>query len=118
MKILIVDDEEELSQHLKIFLSRRGYEVLSALDGEAGLRMFLDNQPDWLLLDHNLPKLKGKDVLAKIRQNYPQAKICFWTGNEDEVLKKEVEALGANKFMYKPIDVAVLMETLLGNGKA
>jgi DNA-binding response OmpR family regulator len=113
MKILIVDDEEDLNQHLKMFLSRRGYEVLSALDGETGLKMFLENKPDWLLLDNNLPKLKGKDVLKKIRQAYPGAKVCFWTGNEDAVLKKEVEALGANKFMYKPIDVAVLLETLL-----
>lgn len=118
MKILIVDDEEELSQHLKMFLSRRGYEVLSALDGEAGLKMFLETQPDWLLLDHNLPKLKGKEVLEKIRKVYPDAKICFWTGNEDAVLKKEIEALGVNKFMYKPIDVVVLMETLLSQNKA
>jgi DNA-binding response OmpR family regulator len=67
MKILIVDDSRLLRIANERTLTRAGYEVITAADGEEGLRLALESKPDLIVLDMMLPKLSGQEVLRQLR---------------------------------------------------
>ena len=69
MKILIVDDSRLLRTANERMLVKAGYEVITASDGEEGLRLALESKPDLVLLDMMLPKLSGQEVLRQLRAN-------------------------------------------------
>jgi DNA-binding response OmpR family regulator len=69
MKILIVDDSRLLRIANERTLVRAGYEVITAADGEEGLRVALESNPDLVVLDMMLPKLSGQEVLQQLRAN-------------------------------------------------
>jgi DNA-binding response OmpR family regulator len=69
MKILIVDDSRLLRIATERTLVRAGYQVITAADGEEGLRVALENKPDLVVLDMMLPKLSGQEVLQQLRAN-------------------------------------------------
>jgi DNA-binding response OmpR family regulator len=69
MKILIVDDSRLLRIATERALVRAGYEVITAADGEEGLRLALESNPDLVVLDMMLPKLSGQEVLRELRMN-------------------------------------------------
>jgi DNA-binding response OmpR family regulator len=69
MKILIVDDSRLLRTTTERTFLRAGYEVITASDGEEGLRLALESKPDLVVLDMMLPKLSGQDVLRELRKN-------------------------------------------------
>jgi DNA-binding response OmpR family regulator len=67
MKILIVDDSRLLRIANERMLVKAGYEVITAADGEEGLRLALESKPDLIVLDMMLPKLSGQEVLQRLR---------------------------------------------------
>ncbi len=69
-KILIVDDEPDIVEILYKRLSKEGYEVVTAVDGQEALVRVQENDPDVVLLDLMLPKLNGFEVLKEIRQKF------------------------------------------------
>jgi CheY-like chemotaxis protein len=69
MKILLIEDSKMLRQTQERALSRAGYEVISATDGEEGLRVARDSNPDLILLDMLLPKITGQDVLRTLKRD-------------------------------------------------
>ena len=73
MKILLIEDSRLLRITTERTLVRAGYEVITAVDGEEGLRLAVESKPDLVLLDMMLPKLSGQEVLQKLRLN-PAAK--------------------------------------------
>lgn len=75
MKILIVDDSRLLRIANERTLVRAGYEVITAADGEEGLRLALESNPDLVVLDMMLPKLSGPEVLRELRRNPSSALI-------------------------------------------
>ncbi len=74
-KILIIEDEATLQKTLNDLLSQEGYEVLSAVDGEKGLELVFEKNPDLVLLDIILPKMDGFEILKKIKENKDTAQI-------------------------------------------
>ena len=66
--ILLIEDEGALQKTMGDVLSQEGYEILSALDGEAGVRMAKEKIPDLVLLDLVLPKMMGFEVLQQLRE--------------------------------------------------
>jgi DNA-binding response OmpR family regulator len=74
-KILIIEDEATLQRSLSEFLTAEGFEVLSALDGEEGLDMVKEKNPDLVLLDIILPKKDGYEVLGEIKKDEKTTKI-------------------------------------------
>jgi len=74
-KILLIEDEEIMSELLEKKLSQEGYEVLVARDGEEGLRLMRENWPSLVLLDIILPKMGGFEVLAEMNKNPSLKKI-------------------------------------------
>jgi len=67
--ILFIEDESVLQKTFGEILKQEGYEVISALDGEIGLRLAKEKKPDLILLDLILPKIHGFDVLKKIKED-------------------------------------------------
>src|SRR5258708_4894485 len=67
--VLIIEDELALQEALKDALSRKGFECLTANDGEAGLALALEHKPDLVMLDLLMPKLNGMEMLKKLRQD-------------------------------------------------
>jgi len=68
-KILIIDDELLVQKVLTDKLQEQGFEIISALDGEEGLKMIENKKPDLILLDIIMPKLDGTSVLKKLKEN-------------------------------------------------
>ncbi len=68
-KILIVDDETDLRETLKISMENSGFAVLEASDGESGLAMALTNKPDLILLDITMPHMNGLQMLHALRKD-------------------------------------------------
>ncbi len=67
--ILFIEDESVLQKTFGEILKQEGYEVISALDGEIGLRLAKEKKPDLILLDLILPKINGFDVLKKLKED-------------------------------------------------
>ena len=99
--ILIVEDEKNINEILSYTFTQSGYKTLSAYDGVSGLEMCLQQKPDLVLLDVNLPGMDGMDVCKEIRKtsNVP---IIMLTAREDEVDKVLGLEFGADDYMTKP----------------
>ena len=68
-KVLVIDDEEDLRDALRVALEGAGLKVLLAADGERGLALALEEKPDLTLLDINMPGMSGHEVLSKLRRD-------------------------------------------------
>lgn len=103
LKILIVDDDNNICELLRLYLEKEGYETLICNDGEAAVRMARDDQPDLVLLDIMLPKLDGWQVCREIRKDSDVPIIMITAKSEtfDKILGLE---LGADDYVSKPFD--------------
>ncbi len=106
-KILIVDDEEGICDLLKIYFEKEGYDVKIANDGEQGVNLFKNYDPDLVLLDIMLPKKDGWQVCREIREVSTKPVIMITAKGDvfDKVLGLE---LGADDFVVKPFDMKEL----------
>jgi len=101
--ILLVEDEISFRTIYQDMLDSGGFQVLTAADGEAGLQMALSQKPDLVLLDLNLPKLHGFEVLKNIRENKAtngMPVIILTVQGSDKEIKKGTE-LGATDYLIK-----------------
>jgi DNA-binding response OmpR family regulator len=102
-KILFIEDESALQKTFGDFLEKEGFELISALDGETGLKLAEKETPDLILLDLILPKMEGTEVLKKLREN-PKTKdipVIILTNVDDfEKLEKTLE-LGVKAYLIK-----------------
>ncbi|HSD13374.1 MAG TPA: response regulator transcription factor [Flavobacterium sp.] len=112
MKILIVEDEEGISNFLKQGLEEEGYTVFIASDGLKALEMFKTHVPDIILLDWMLPKLTGLEVCKTIRKKDEKTPILFLTAKD--TVQETIEGLrsGANDYIKKPFSFDELLERI------
>ncbi len=106
-KILIIDDDSNICEMIKIYLENEGYEVKTAGDGVEGINFFKMYDPDLVLLDIMLPKKDGKEVCREIREIAPKPVIMITAKGDvfDKVLGLE---LGADDYLVKPFDLKEL----------
>lgn len=102
-KILIVEDDRSLQNALVEMVSQEGYETVSALDGEEGLKKIEELMPDLVLLDIILPKKDGYEVLSEIKKNEKTKNIpvLILTNLEEVDNVQKALDLGATTFMVK-----------------
>ena len=119
--VLVVDDESRMRKLVKDFLTKKGYNVLEAQDGEAALQVFEENKNkiSIILLDVMMPKLDGWSVLRQIRQNSDVPIIMLTARGEeqDELFGFE---LGVDEYISKPFSPKILVarvESILNRTK-
>ena len=100
-KILVVDDEKPISDIVKFNLSKEGYEVYTAYDGEEAIEQAEEVVPDLILLDLMLPKIDGLEVCRQIRKKHDMP-IIMVTAKDSEIDKVLGLELGADDYVTKP----------------
>ena len=113
-KLMVVDDEVEVCNFVRMFFEQRGFSVSVAYDGDESINVAKEQQPHVVLLDLNLKKPEdGFEVLPKLKQVIPDAKILIVTGIEDEASMLRGKALGADDYITKPLVLEYLESTVI-----
>jgi len=102
MKILIIDDEKDIIAFLSKGLKAKAYVVDSAYDGEEGSYLARRNHYDLIVLDNNLPKMNGTQVLKEIRKAGVKSPVLALTVNAELEKKGEMFKLGVDDYLTKP----------------
>lgn len=113
-KILIVEDNEMNLDMLSRRLQRRGYEIISADDGEKGVNMARTNRPDLILMDLSLPVLDGYAASQQLKAD-PETQsipIIALTAHAMVGDREKAEAAGCNEYEVKPVDLPRLLEKI------
>ncbi len=108
-KVLLVEDDQEITDLLKLHLSDQDIRIDSARDGEEGLEMALDNDYQLVILDLMLPKMDGLDVCKRIREDKKSLPILMLTAKSEEFDKVLGLELGADDYMTKPFSIRELI---------
>src|SRR5436189_4088618 len=117
MRILVIEGEPQLSQHIAKALQRHNHEPSARLDGAEGLQAALLESPDLIVLDLNLPGLDGISVLTRLREAQCPARVLILTARgqvEDRV--KGLKA-GADDYLAKPFSMDELMARVEAIGR-
>ena len=113
--VLIVEDEKNIVDILSFNLSKEGYNTLEAYDGESGLQLALEQDPDLILLDLMLPKMNGFDVCRSVRDAGRATPIIMLTAREEETDKVLGLELGADDYITKPFSMRELLARVKAN---
>jgi len=111
-KILLIDDEPLVVEPIKHFLEGNGFEVITANDGEEGLRLFNQYTPIVTLTDIDMPRLTGVQLLALIKSDYPKHQVVMFSGAGS--MQDIVDSLrhGACDYLMKPVNFDLLLHTV------
>ena len=107
-RILVVDDEPQLTRVLRTGLTSRGFEVRAAADGLAGFEVFSDWQPDLIVTDLAMPNMDGLELCRRVR-SVSQVPIIILSAKGEEKTKVEALDLGADDFVTKPFGIDELL---------
>lgn len=129
--ILVIDDEPDVRDSIRQVLNRVGFEVMTAENGEAGMQAFYDQPPDVVIVDIIMPRKNGIEVIRKIRETYPGARIVAITGGGNfgpfgytpgtlvtEAYLASATESGADAVMMKPFhrtELIALVRSLVKN---
>jgi DNA-binding response OmpR family regulator len=111
-RILIIEDEEPLSLLMKRILELKGgYETVIGRDGKEGLQLAVEKQPDLILLDINMPKMDGFEVLKRLKADKATLSIpvIMVSGNTDDLSKLKTASLYSDDYVTKPFVAEVLI---------
>jgi DNA-binding response OmpR family regulator len=111
-KILVVDDEPDLTMLSKLALEYHGFTVDTINDPQKALSNYRPGYYDLVILDINMPEMDGFQLYDEIKKKDHKAKICFLTASElyyEQFRKTEYSAIDKNLFLQKPIGNEVLL---------
>jgi PAS domain S-box-containing protein len=111
-KILLIDDEDSIRKLLSLSLTHKGYEVITAEDGEKGIEAFKEERPPIVLTDIKMPGIDGIEVLKRIKAIDNKAEVIVITGHGDMGSAIESLQLDASDFITKPVKEEVLSVAL------
>src|SRR3984957_3165585 len=110
-RVLVIDDEPQILRALRINLSVRGYEVVTASTGAGALRAAAEHKPDVVILDLGLPDISGIEVLGGLR-GWSQAPVIVLSARTDSADKVEALDAGADDYVTKPFGMDELLARL------
>lgn len=113
-KIAIIEDEKNISDIIKFNLEKEGYKVFTAYDGEEGLALIQQENPDLIMLDIMMPKLDGLEVCKIVRQT-KSTPIIMLTAKAEEIDKVLGLELGADDYITKPFGMRELIARVKAN---
>jgi two-component system chemotaxis response regulator CheY len=112
-KILIIDDEAEVREVLRLHLESANYNVMEALDGEEAVNMMKSGsnllQVGLIICDIRMPKVNGIEAIDYLKQNAPSIPVIVVTGYPDSDLAVSLLKKGVKDYMVKPIEKAKLL---------
>ena len=112
-RVLLVDDDAEIIESLRLALEANGYEVLVARDGNQGLALTERESPDLVILDMMMPKRSGFLVLERLRRTQDESPpVIMITANEGNRHKAYAEMLGVDEYLRKPFPMDKLLESV------
>lgn len=111
-RILIIDDEPNLRKTLTDILRIKGYETLTAVDGEQGLALLLEHRVHVVLLDLGLPGIPGLEVLARIKAHSPLTEVIVMTGQATIDSAVAASNQGAFSYLVKPCEIDQLINNI------
>ncbi len=112
--ILVVDDEQNFVNLLDWFLSKRGYEVRTALNGDEALKLVESASPDVALLDIRMGPVSGLSLLSEIKQRRPEITVIMMTAYPTSDSRSQAFGKGAFAYFTKPVDLQELLKTIHG----
>ena len=110
--VLIVDDEPDICEALAELLTAEGFVVRTARDGAAAIESVVLHRPDLVLLDIDMPRLRGVETLTAIRALRPGARVIMMSGKADLDEAKRSLAAGAFDYVMKPFDLGYLDQAI------
>ena len=111
-RVLVVDDEPDSVELLQEFLTGKGYEIVTASNGEEALRKVKEERPHLVLLDVRMPDMNGLDVLRKVRQFDHEVGVIMVTAVNEEDTGRQALKLGAFDYIVKPLNLEYLERSL------
>jgi len=111
-RVLVVDDEPDALELLQAFLEAKGYEVLTASDGEEALQKVKEERPHLILLDVRMPKMTGLEVLKRVREIDREVGVIMVTAVNEEETGRQALQMGAFDYIIKPLDLKYLERSL------
>lgn len=111
-KILLVEDNELNRDMLSRRLQRRGFEIVTATDGEAGVALAASEKPDLILMDISLPGLNGWDATKQIRRNGMTTPIIALTAHAMSGDREKTLEAGCDEYETKPVELEVLLSKI------
>jgi DNA-binding NtrC family response regulator len=111
-RLLIVDDENDLTNLLSEILGAEGYEISTARDGDEALAILGKETFDAVLLDILMPNRNGFEVLKHLTEHHPSTKTIMLTAYSDLASAVETKRLGAVEFITKPYKLQTVLSTL------
>lgn len=111
--ILVVDDSEEIRSVLRdVYLGPQGFQVLVARDGREGLEMALTRRPDLVLLDVNMPRMTGLQVLQALREARYEYPVIMMTFEGSEEIAVQAFRLGVRDYLIKPLEMGPVLASV------
>lgn len=111
--VLIVDDERDAVDAMKMYLDLQGFDVRVAYSGQAGVGAVQEAKPDLILLDIAMPGMDGWQTLKRMKESTPDLRVVIVTGSvPDRELEEQVKQEGAVGILTKPIQIQELAPTI------
>ena len=112
-RVLIVDDSPVMCAFMQKIFTEAGYDVVGvAQDGLEAIEQYEAHNPDIMTLDIIMPKLKGTDVLERIIEKYPDAKVIMASSVSDAKTVMQCLKIGAKRYIIKPYDKDAVMNAV------
>jgi DNA-binding response OmpR family regulator len=108
-KILLVDDDGDFRSILREVLSEEGFSTVEAADGLEAIRLFLDDPPDAVLLDHHMYPTSGLVTLMNMRRLNSRTPVIMISATQDSAISGVANMFGVCEFMAKPLDFGELV---------
>ena len=113
LRTLVIDDSAEVREFvIEYVLKPEGHEVDVAADGAEGLRKALENTPDLILMDFEMPKMTGVEVLRRLRKKNKELPVILMTSHGSEQIAVEVFRLGVQDYIMKPFDPQDMVDAI------
>ena len=115
-RILVVDDEAQVRKPISLILSKEGYEVVEAEDGEQAIKKIAEGDNplmvDTIVCDIRMPKINGQEAIAYFRGQFPSVPIVVMTGYPDVELAVSLMRQGVRDYLVKPVSKDKLLTVI------
>jgi len=114
LTLLYAEDDRETRENYTFVLKKYFHEVYSAKDGKEALNIYHEKEPDMLLLDISMPHINGLELAKAVREKDKETPIIMLTAHSEQKKLLKAIPLGLSEYLLKPIDDAILIDTVLG----